>query len=199
MILYLPLHPFVMHWPIVAYHGVPTTYVIVIYVLLQKKTISYICRPKTWNKLNELIHQTSHWSPFKLKSFQAQQCGLVEPVINGVITPKNGLTNEYLVTHNPYCNVWNRAKKTPLFCASELLPLGRWKHCFRLLRSPCGDRTSTTPRCLNFGLKGWCVNNKGVWERFIWWIPPALPACLVKWGLMTDCLSVLCFCLYNLS
>ena len=29
--------------------------------------------------------------------------------------------------------------------------------------------------------------------------PPALPACLVKWGLMTDCLSVLCFCLYSLS
>ena len=29
--------------------------------------------------------------------------------------------------------------------------------------------------------------------------PPALPACLVVWGLMTDCLSVLCFCLYSLS
>ena len=29
--------------------------------------------------------------------------------------------------------------------------------------------------------------------------PPALPACLVEWGLMTDCLSVLCFCLYSLS
>ena len=29
--------------------------------------------------------------------------------------------------------------------------------------------------------------------------PPALPACLVKWGLMTDCLSVLGFCLYSLS
>ena len=25
--------------------------------------------------------------------------------------------------------------------------------------------------------------------------PPALPACLVEWGLMMDCLSVLCFCL----
>ena len=29
--------------------------------------------------------------------------------------------------------------------------------------------------------------------------PPALPACLVEWGLMTDCLSVLCFCLFSLS
>ena len=29
--------------------------------------------------------------------------------------------------------------------------------------------------------------------------PPALPACLVVWGLMKDCLSVLCFCLYSLS
>ena len=24
--------------------------------------------------------------------------------------------------------------------------------------------------------------------------PPALPACLVEWGLMMDCLSALCFC-----
>ena len=31
------------------------------------------------------------------------------------------------------------------------------------------------------------------------WNPPALPACLVEWGLTTDCLSVLCFCLYSLS
>ena len=110
------------------------------------------------------------WSPFKLKSFQAQQCGLVEPVINGVITPINGPINGYLETYNPYCNRFAPGKISPFFCASELLPQGRWKHCFPLLRSPCGDRTSTTPSCLNFGLKGWCVNNKGVWERFIWWI-----------------------------
>ena len=29
--------------------------------------------------------------------------------------------------------------------------------------------------------------------------PPALPACLVNWGLMMTCLSVLSFCLYSLS
>ena len=104
---------------------------------------------------------------FKLKSFQAQQCGLVEPVINGVITPLNSLINEYLVTYNPFSTVWQMAKNPAVFsCASELLPLGRWKHCFPLLRSPCGDRTSTTPRFERM----MCQQDPGVWERFIWWI-----------------------------
>ena len=40
-----------------------------------------------------------------------------------------------------------------------------------------------------------CVNSQPV-ECFN---PPALLACLVEWGLMMDCLSDLCFCLYGPS